>query len=121
MAKPALLDALALSQRLSGAIDDAGLHPLRDGAPPVALAGYREPSAIFLIGTRTVLTDGGGAARRLRDSPNSGVAVEERLAPQFLEAAAALGVRPREIAVIDGLNYSNGDRVRIHLFASDIQ
>lgn len=101
------LERLEITPRLSAALDDDDLHPLRDGAPPVALAGYAEPSAVFLLGTPTVLTDGAGAFAHLAATGGAAV-VEKREESAFLAAAAQSGATPRGIATIDGLNYSNG-------------
>jgi hypothetical protein len=110
------LDLLGVSPRLAEAIDAAGLHPLRDWAPPAAVAGYAEPSIVFLLGTATAIVDGEGAARHLREFPRAAAAVEDRALPQFLQSAAALGLAPRASAVVEGFNYSKGRRVRIHLY-----
>ena len=47
-----------------------------DSTAPAALAGFSEPSAVFLLGTRTVLTAGGGAARHLAERRDAVAAVE---------------------------------------------
>jgi 4-amino-4-deoxy-L-arabinose transferase-like glycosyltransferase len=112
------LDRLAISPRLSAALDEAGLHSLRDGAPPVAIAGFYEPSAVFLLGTETKLTGGGGAARHLIDHPGAAVAVDARLDDEFHEGVKSLGVSPRALAVIDGLNYSNGRSISLTIYAA---
>ncbi|MFQ5563889.1 MAG: ArnT family glycosyltransferase [Parvularculaceae bacterium] len=111
------LHELRISPRLSEALDAADLHPLRDGAGPVALAGYYEPSAVFLIGTNTVLTDGAGAARHLAESPESAAIVERRMQAQFEAALSDVGMSARALAVVGGLNYSNGDTVSLTVYA----
>jgi 4-amino-4-deoxy-L-arabinose transferase-like glycosyltransferase len=114
---PPHLQRLDVSRTVSEALDAAGFHPLRDSAPPVALAGYREPSVIFLLGTDTFLGDGAAAAERLAALPRSAAVVEAQEDAQFMAAAAALGLAPRRLAVIDGVNYSKGDTVRLTLYA----
>jgi len=109
------LDRLQVSPRISAAIDTAGLHPLRGAAPSVALVGYREPSAIFLLGTHTILTDGRSAAELESDAPRA-VAIESREEPIFLERAAELGAIAEPVATIDGVNYSNGDDVVLRIY-----
>lgn len=109
------LDRLALSPRLSTAIEAAGLHPLRDGAPPVALAGYYEPSAVFLLGTKTVLGDGRQAAGKLKEADRA-AAVDRREEETFLAETARLGLEVYEFASIDGLNYSNGKEMSLRLY-----
>lgn len=115
------LDALKVSSRLSTAIAAAGMHPLRDGAPPVILSGYNEPSAIFLLGTNTQLLDGDAAAKAAIET-GAAVAVESRQAPAFEAGIADARIALKKFAVIDGFNYSNGKHVSIAVYrrASDI-
>lgn len=109
------LDRLALSPRISAAIDAAGLHPLRDGAEPAILSGYYEPSAIFLLGTRTILGDGASAAERFADSDCAAV-IEAREEPRFKDRLNALGVGAEKFAEIAGVNYSNGKQTLLLLY-----
>ena len=109
------LDRLALSPRLSAAIETAGLHPLRDGADPVILSGYYEPSAIFLLGTQTMLGDGASAAERFA-ATRGAAAIEAREEIAFKERLSARGVRAEEFAQIDGVNYSNGKSTMLRLY-----
>lgn len=106
---------LALSPQLSAALDAADLHTLRDGAPPAALAGYYEPSAVFLLGTRTQLTTGAGAADALIDHGGAAI-VEMREREAFDARLKARGVAAAPIAEIDGINYSKGDSVVLTIF-----
>ena len=105
------LDELAVTPRLAATLDFLDAHPRVDGAPPVALVGYHEPSAVFLLGTDTRLTDAEGAARWLRGGAARVAVIEGRDRPAFLRAAS--GVPHDEVAVVEGLNYSNGDDVRL--------
>lgn len=109
------LDRLAISPRLSQALDDEGLHPLKDGAPAVSIAGYSEPSAVFLLGTQTKLTDGAGAFAHANAAGGAAV-VEARQDAAFKEAAAAAGQAVRGLATIEGLNYSNGRETRLVIY-----
>jgi 4-amino-4-deoxy-L-arabinose transferase-like glycosyltransferase len=109
------LDRLAVSPRLDRALDALALHPLRDGAPPVALAGYHEPSAVFLLGTQTVLTDGAGAADHVAARGGAAV-VESREESAFQARLTALGARAVRAAEIEGVNYSNGRAIRLALY-----
>jgi 4-amino-4-deoxy-L-arabinose transferase-like glycosyltransferase len=111
------LDALALSPRLSAAIETARLHPLKNGAPPVAISGYYEPSAVFLLGSKTQFGDGAAVARYFSEHRSAAIAVEERELQAF--QAAARDVAFQEFALVDGLNYSNGRRMRIHVFRAE--
>jgi 4-amino-4-deoxy-L-arabinose transferase-like glycosyltransferase len=80
-------------------------------AAPVALTDYREPSAIFLIGTDTVLTDGAGAAAAIAEGRASLAWIGDRNRPAF--EAAAPG-RPA-LETIEVFNYSNGRRMTLTL------
>jgi 4-amino-4-deoxy-L-arabinose transferase-like glycosyltransferase len=86
------------------------------GAPPAALAGFSEPSAVFLLGTRTRLVDGAGAARHLVDRPGAIVAVEAREMTAFRSAAAGLALDPRPLGEVAGFNYSRGRSQTLTLF-----
>lgn len=110
------LDRLQVSERLSRALDDDGLHPLRDGAPPAAIAGYYEPSAVFLLGTRTKLTDAAGAFESVAREGGPAI-VEAGEEAEFLSLARNAGLPLRALATIDGLNYSNGRAVRLTVYA----
>lgn len=100
IALPAM-DQLWLSQRLAS-ITEARLC----GPGPIALAGYQEPSAVFLLGTDTILTDAATALDMLerREVAGAWIAVSDDTRP------AAPGV-----AEVSGINYSNGRQVRLLL------
>jgi 4-amino-4-deoxy-L-arabinose transferase-like glycosyltransferase len=100
-----------IAPRLAAA---AGAH--RCGATgPVALTGYREPSAVFLLGTDTLLTTGEGAAAALRDGAAALAFVDIRDRAAF----AAAGGPAEPLTVVAGFNYSNGRRVELALFAPE--
>lgn len=109
------LDRLNLSTRIANAIDNAGLHPLRDAAPPVILSGYYEPSAIFLLGTQTILTNGAVSAERFSEGFGAAV-VESREEAAFLMNLATFNVKPLKFAEIEGVNYSNGRGIKISIY-----
>jgi 4-amino-4-deoxy-L-arabinose transferase-like glycosyltransferase len=83
--------------------------------PPPALAGFVEPSLVFLLGTETRQTDGYGAA-------DAGVAqgglalVEDREGGAFKARLAELEADAAEVGAIDGFNYSRGRKVHIRIF-----
>ena len=105
------LDELALTPRLASLLHEAEAHPRLDAAPPVALVGYHEPSAVFLLGTDTRLTDAEGAAEWLRGGAGRVAVVEARERPAFLRAVA--GTPFEELGQVAGRNYSNGDDARL--------
>jgi hypothetical protein len=111
---PGLTD-FAISPRLSAALDDAGLHPLRDGAPAAALAGFSEPSAVFLLGTQTRLGDGADAADALVELGGAAI-VEARARAAFEARLLERNAAAAPFAEIDGFNYSKGERVRLTVF-----
>jgi hypothetical protein len=85
----------------------------------VALTGYAEPSLIFQLGTTTELTDGAGAADAI--SEGRPAVVEGREEKPFRAAMAALGLKPRQVATIQGLNYSDGDKERLTIYRGEPQ
>ena len=108
------LSQLAVSPRLSTALEIAERHPIHDGAAPVAVAGYNEPSAVFLLGTHTALTSPEDAAARLISGDAGAAIIEARHENAFADALRGAGVH--SLAVIDGLNYSNGDDVSLTIY-----
>ncbi len=106
---------LAVSPRLSAALESMDRHPLHDARAPVAIAGYSEPSAVFLLGTQTALTNAHDAAVRLVSGKASAAIIEAREEQAFIEALGGASVA--KLAVIDGLNYSNGKNVTLTIYA----
>jgi hypothetical protein len=85
-------------------------------ASPVAAAGYAEPSLVFLLGTATALTGGGGAADFLaaHDDGLALVATEQDAA--FRTQAAARGLAVQELDRRAGYNYSRGRWTSLALY-----
>ncbi len=108
------LSQLAVSPRISTALELADRHPLHDDLAPAALAGYSEPSAVFLLGTKTALTSPSDAARQLVSGAASAAIIEAREDDAF--HAALGGAAVASLAVIDGLNYSNGKDVTLTIY-----
>lgn len=108
------LSQLAVSPRISTALEIADLHPLHDELAPAALAGYSEPSAVFLLGTETALTSATDAAARLRSGAASTAIIEAREMEAFQRALDGAAVT--SLAEISGLNYSNGDDVTLTIY-----
>jgi len=112
------LEPLFLSRDVAQALDQARLSP-RSGAPgPVAVTGYTEPSLIFQLGTTTELTDGEGAAEAIAEGRPA--VVEGREEKPFREAMSQLGLSPRPVTAIQGLNYSDGDQERLTVYRGEI-
>ncbi|MDB6164254.1 MAG: glycosyltransferase family 39 protein, partial [Xanthomonadaceae bacterium] len=89
-------------------------HALR-GDPPPVLAGYTEPSLVFLLGTETRLTDGYGAAES--GAAQGGLAlIEDGQRQRFLTHLGELGATAAPADSLSGFNYSRGRHVHLTLF-----
>jgi len=87
----------------------------RPGDPPPALAGYLEPSLVFLLGTETRQTDGRGAAEA--GAAQGGLAlVEDRESAAFQARLGELEAQAVEVGALDGFNYSRGRKVHIRIY-----
>jgi 4-amino-4-deoxy-L-arabinose transferase-like glycosyltransferase len=101
------------SAELARAVRASGCeHPL------AASAGFQEPSLIFLLGTRTQLTDGAGAAEFLRQGGCRFALVEQRQERSFAQRAEATGLRYAAGPRIDGINVGAGRMVSIAVYRS---
>jgi hypothetical protein len=111
------LEPLWLSARLEAALRHARLLPRQGMAEaPVAAAGYAEPSLVFALGTATELDGPGAAAQAVVE--NRPAIVEDRENRAFRRALTSLGGRAREVAEVDGVNYSKGDPVRLRIYVA---
>ncbi len=108
------LAPLAIAPRLSAALELTDRRPIHDARAPVALAGYSEPSAVFLLGADTMLIDAEDAAARLRAGAVSAAIIEQREEAAFRASLKGAAVTP--LAVIDGLNYSKGHQVTLTIY-----
>src|SRR5207237_10600365 len=108
------LRPLWLSTRLEQALDQARLLPRQGVAEaPVAVAGYAEPSLVFALGTATQLDGPAEAAQAVVERRPAVVEAAEE--PAFHAALKALGGRAREVARVDGTNYSKGDATSLRV------
>jgi hypothetical protein len=80
----------------------------------VAVVGYDEPSIVFENGTATKLLSAQQAAAWVAQGPRAAL-IEERELPTFT-AALPSPAPVTERTVIEGFDYSNGHRVRLHVF-----
>ncbi|BCM19907.1 ArnT family glycosyltransferase [Mesorhizobium sp. J8] len=83
----------------------------------LASAKFQEPSLVFLVGTKTVLTDVEGVARHLLDDPSCALGLapikdEQKLA----DVLTAQGKSAKRLTEIDGINYSSGDKLSLGLY-----
>jgi 4-amino-4-deoxy-L-arabinose transferase-like glycosyltransferase len=112
------LTALWLAPRVTAALRQAwpGYVPSGQG---VVAAGYAEPSLMFLAGTKIVLLPNGrGAADLLARAPGDAVLVTDADLAAFLAEAARRHIAARQVAAVNGVNYSRGARTGLTLFLS---
>ncbi len=105
------LDQFLVSPRLAAMVS-RHMHP---GDPAPVLAGYTEPSAMFLLGTETHLTNGRGAAE-IGAAQGGLAAVENGQRPTFLAHLAELDAEAAPLDALSGFNYSQGRPVHITLY-----
>jgi 4-amino-4-deoxy-L-arabinose transferase-like glycosyltransferase len=111
------LQPLWLSARLERALHDARLLPRQGVAEaPVAAAGFAEPSLVFALGTATELDGPAEAAQAVIE--NRPAIVEAKEDAAFRAALAAQGGQAREVAEVDGVNYSKGDALRLKVYVA---
>jgi 4-amino-4-deoxy-L-arabinose transferase-like glycosyltransferase len=106
------LSAFALSPRL------AEIVSAQNSTAPVALVGYHEPSAVFLIGTKTLLTDLPGAAAHILAIPGALAAVPANSLGTVQTAVKSAGRNLSQHGEIDGYNYSRGDWVKLAIISA---
>lgn len=105
------LDQIWVTERLKPLVADAA----RPGDPPLALAGYQEPSMLFAFGKDLVLADGAGAADS--GAKSGGLAlVEDSELGGFLARLAELQADATKVSALHGFNYSRGRKVHVTLY-----
>ncbi|HXZ48645.1 MAG TPA: glycosyltransferase family 39 protein [Usitatibacter sp.] len=77
------------------------------------VVGYREPSLVFLLGTRTRFLGAAEAAAALRAHPGAAAIVASSRAAEFVRAAGALGVDVRQASAIDGIDPVHGRPIEL--------
>ena len=88
----------------------------RPGDPPVVLAGYEEPSLVFLLGTNTRLAvDGSAAADAVADAGGLAL-IERKERDSFANRLAEMGAEVVRLDTLSGLNYSRGKPVTIDVY-----
>ena len=104
--------------RLWVARDVAEAIPPHDRRPPLATAGFNEPSLIFMNGTKTKLMTGSDAADYLADTPGAYALVTDTQRDSFLDRAKARSLRLEQIRRWDAFDYTNGDPVTLTIYKS---
>lgn len=79
----------------------------------IAVAGYREPSVAFNLGTQTLLAENGAqAGEYLLAHPDCGIAiVDAAQGEDFLAAIEGAGAGLRTLGALEGFNYVKGDEL----------
>lgn len=108
------LRSLKLSPRLAETVKAVGCAD-----PAVLTLGYREPSLVFLTGTKLAMAASGTDAAAFLGQPGCRVAfIERRFADDFKAALASQNVKPRLVTTISGFNLNGGRRLEIAVFAN---
>ncbi len=111
------LSPLWVSSRVAAAVKRAGLDPRNGVTPgPIAVAGFSEPSIVFLLGTRTDLGSGEVAAAAI--SEGRPAVVEAKELKEFQEALKAQEAHAAAAAEVKGVDYSKDKPVDLFLYRS---
>jgi len=111
------LQPLWVSTRAAEALKRADIDPRNGVTPgPVAVAGYGEPSIVFLLGAETELGEADDAASAISDGRPAIVEVRQR--PAFLAALKTQDGRAAPAGEVKGLDYSTGKPVDLFLYRS---
>ncbi|MHB8528008.1 MAG: ArnT family glycosyltransferase [Caulobacteraceae bacterium] len=111
------LSPLWLSDRAARGMSAAGESPREGGAGPVAVAGYEEPSLVFLLGADTELAGPEEAADAIAEGDPA--IVEAREDAAFRTALAENEAQARLLGEVVGLDYSNGRHDILRLYAPE--
>ncbi|PTM42856.1 glycosyltransferase family 39 protein [Bosea sp. 124] len=107
------LRAFKLSPRLAEAARSVGCAD-----PAVMTVGYREPSLVFLTGTRLAMGVDGAAAAAFLNPPGCRIVfVESRYMAGFQTALGQSGLTPRLVTTIRGFNLNGGRRLEMAVYA----
>ncbi|CCG41794.1 ArnT family glycosyltransferase [Magnetospirillum molischianum] len=95
----------------------AELVATRPHQGPVVVAGYSEPSLVFLLGTDTRLTTGSEAAAILAERAGTLVLISDREEAAFQAECAERAVKTAVVGKVKGFNYSRGRPVALTAYA----
>ena len=111
------LTPLWVSQRAAETLRRAGIDPRNGVTPgPVSVAGYGEPSLVFLLGTRTELGDADDAAAAISDGRPA--LVESKQLRAFWAALKTQDANAATVGEVKGLDYSKGKPTDLFLYRS---
>lgn len=83
--------------------------------PPVVLAGYVEPSLVFLLGTNTQI-EGAANAAGIAAMQGGLALIEDHEQKTFFERLHGLGGSARKLDELSGFNYSRGRREHVTIY-----
>ncbi len=109
------LSQLTVSPRLAAAIERVSQSAAARPAV-IAIAGYAEPSIVFLLGSETKLVTAPMAADILAEHNDALIVIEQRLERTFRASLAARHLAVTPLATVHGLNYSRGQTVALTLY-----
>lgn len=98
------LSSLALSERLATSVNPHSTTP----NPRVALSQYHEPSAVFLLGTETWLTNARNSAAHIAADPRTFAGIAPDHLSAVTEIVESLNGTLIVVDRISGFNYSKG-------------
>jgi hypothetical protein len=108
------IDSLWLSRNISNAARQrAGDNVL------LCSSGYQEPSLVFLLGTRTLLTSPDGAAIFLKTNPGAMALIDRSEDSDFKSEAQNLKLNIKPAGAFSGFNYSKGKTMFLRLYVRD--
>lgn len=111
------LRSMWLSPRIAEAVNNASTCPQTH----LSTSPYTEPSLVFLHGpylTDLVTTPAEAADNLARDPACTLALIGREQQEAFLAQASTLGIAPRAVETISGLNYSNGDELELTLYTA---
>ncbi len=82
-------------------------------------SGYYEPSLVFQLGTRTLLTSASGAAVCLRGNTGAMALIDRSEDDEFKRETKNLGLHVKPAGAFYGFNYSKGRIILLRLYVVD--
>ncbi len=82
-------------------------------------SGYHEPSLVFLLGTRTLLTSPSGAAVFLQNNPGALALIDRSQDDDFKRQTKNLSLQVKPAGAFYGFNYSKGHATLLRLYVRD--
>ena len=105
------LDNIHVSGRLADRIESISPPP-----SAVAFAGYHEPSIAFHLGKDILFVTDTEAGLFMAEAQDGLAVIEARHKDSFIAITEQLGLKLRQLDVIDGFNISKGRAIRLILY-----